>query len=286
MAKVEHKYGITYYETKGRKDSGVPLICLHGGPGGTSLGHRPMLQLADDRKVFIYDQIGAGRSSKLKPSQYKIKTFVKELDYLLESWGIKEFHLFGSSWGTTLALEYYLHKKGKGIKSITFQSPMFSAKDWETDAKKLINKLPAKTQKVINYCHEIEATDSKVYKEAIFEFYSRHVCRDKKKLRAKSKIKNEHGNHLYETMWGPSEFKPTGSLKTYNQVSALKTISVPVLFICGQYDEATPETTKKYHKKVKGSQFKVIKSASHSILSEKPKEILKEIRSFISEVDQ
>ncbi len=281
MAKVKHKLGTTFFESKGKKSDGIPLICLHGGPGGTSLGHRPLLGLEKDRKVYIYDQIGAGRSTEINPSQYKIETFVKELDYLLKSWGVEEFHLLGSSWGTTLALEYYIRKKGKGIKSITFQSPMFSAKDWQEDAIELIKKLPKKTQKVINYCHEIEATDSKVYKEAVFEYYARHVLRNEKKLRAKSKIKNDHGNKVYEAMWGPSEFKATGTLKKYNEVKSLKSIKVPVLFICGQYDEATPKTVKKYHLKVKGSQFCVIKDASHAILAERPKVMIKVVKDFL-----
>jgi proline iminopeptidase len=285
MAKVKHKFGSTYYETKGRKSDGIPLICLHGGPGGTSMGHRELLKLSKDRKVFIYDQIGAGRSTEIKPSQYKIETFVKELDYLLAEWGVKEFHLLGSSWGTTLALEYFLRKKGKGVKSITFQSPMFSAKDWQEDANELIKKMPAKTQKVINYCHEIEATDSKVYKKAVFDYYLRHVLRNEKKLKSKSKIKNEHGNKVYEAMWGPSEFKATGTLKNYNEVKSLKRLDVPVLFLCGQYDEATPKTTKKFSQMVTGAKFKVIKKASHAILAEQPKEMLKTVKEFLNSIN-
>ena len=58
--------------------------------------------------------------------------------------------------------KFFLATKDKKIKKIIFQSPFFSTKDWEKDANRLINALPAKTKKVIKYCHEVEATDSKV----------------------------------------------------------------------------------------------------------------------------
>lgn len=284
MPKIKHSLGVTYFESKGSKNKNIPIICLHGGPGGTSLGHRPLLDLSVDRKVYIYDQIGGGRSSSINENKWTIETFVKELDYLIKEWDLDEFILFGSSWGTTLALEYYIHRKGKGIKSIIFQSPMFSAKDWKEDADRLISKLSKKTQKVIEYCHEVEATDSKVYRKAVFEYYLKHVCRDEKVLKSKSQINNEHGNRIYNTMWGPSEFKATGTLKKYNKVKELKKIRVPTLFICGQYDEATPSTVEKYHNLVIESDFLVVKNASHSILKENPRPMIKKIKEFLKDI--
>ena len=285
MAFIKHSIGNTFYKSKGVLKGNTPLICLHGGPGGMSIGLEPLLKLSKQRKVFIYDQIGGGRSSKILKRNWKIETFIKELDQLLDKWNIDEFHLFGASWGTTLALEYYFKGKYKSkIKSIIFQSPMFSAKKWEADANKLISKLPSKTQKVIKYCHEINATDSKVYKKAVFEYYLKHVLRNKTKLARKSKFENEHGNEIYEYMWGPSEFKAMGSLKTYNQIKNLRNIKVPCLFLCGEHDEATPKSTKSFSKLVTNSKFKIIKDASHSILTERPVVILKEIKVFLKEV--
>ena len=281
MAKIKHSLGTTYFEKKGKKNK-TPIVCLHGGPGGTSKGQRPMLELSDERQVYIYDQIGGGKSSEITKSKWKIETFVKELDTLVKEWGLTEFYLMGGSWGTTLALEYYLRKKGKGIKGLIFQSPMFSAKDWQDDANELISKLPKQTRKVISFCHQIGATDSKVYKDAIIEYYSRHVYRNKKNLIQRTATNtNPHGEIIYMHMWGPSEFMATGTLKNYNRLPDLGKIKVPTLFICGHYDEATPKTARKYVKKIKGSKLEVIKGASHAILSEKPKEMLKVLRKFL-----
>ncbi|WP_127716923.1 proline iminopeptidase-family hydrolase [Halobacteriovorax sp. HLS] len=281
MAKIKHKFGTTYYEKKGRKNK-TPIVCLHGGPGGTSKNLRPMLELSDERQVYIYDQIGGGKSSEIEQKLWKIETFVEELDILIKEWGLDEFYLMGGSWGTTLALEYYLRKKNNKIKGLIFQSPMFSAKDWQRDANDLIAKLPKKTKKVISFCHQIGATDSKVYKEAMMEYYSRHVFRNKKKLLERSaKNTNEHGEKVYMHMWGPSEFMATGTLKKYTRVKDLGKISIPTLFICGFYDEARPSTAKKYVAKIKDARLSVIKGASHAILSERPKEMLKVVKKFL-----
>jgi proline iminopeptidase len=281
VAKIKHSLGTTYFEKKGRKNK-TPIVCLHGGPGGTSKNLRAMFALSDERQVYIYDQIGGGKSSKIEKSKWKIETFVKELDILIKEWGLTEFYLMGGSWGTTLALEYYLRKKGKGIKGLIFQSPMFSAKDWQNDANELISKLPKQTKKVISFCHQIGATDSKVYKEAIIEYYSRHVFRNKKKLKENvAKNTNPHGEEIYMHMWGPSEFMATGTLKNYTRIKDLQKIKVPTLFICGHYDEATPKTARKYVAKIKDARLEVIKGASHAILSEKPVAMIKVLKKFL-----
>ena len=284
MAYIIHKLGRTHYTKKG-KGTKTPVVWLHGGPGGTHSPESKLFELAKDRKVYAYTQIGSGKSSKISKKSFKIKTFVDELDHLIEAWGLTEFHLMGGSWGTTLALEYYLAKKGKGIKSLTFQSPMFSAKDWENDAINLIKKLPKATQKIINYCHEIGATDSKVYKNAIFEYYLKHVLRSKKKLAAGLSKSNPNGEEIYLSMWGPSEFKPTGSLKSYDKVFSLCKIKVPTLIICGEHDEATPQTGIKYANMISGCSFSEIKGGAHSLWAEKPSAMKKIISSFLKELD-
>lgn len=267
------------------KGNKTPIIWLHGGPGGTHSSDSPIFTMADGRKVYCYTQIGGGRSSKIDKKLWKIKTFVEELEILINKWGLKEFHLMGGSWGTTLALEYYLQKKGKGVKSIVFQSPCFSAKDWKADGIKLIKGLSKNSQKVIKYCHEIGATDSKVYKEAVKEFYLKHVLRDKKKLENAFNKPNPNGDEVYEYMWGPSEFEPQGTLKNYDRLKDLKKIKVPTMIICGQYDEATPATGIKYANMIDNCSFSEIRGASHAIWAEKPEKIKSVILEFLSDLE-
>ena len=281
MPYIEHQYGRTFYQRRGSiRAGGLPLVALHGGPGGHSRFMTDLFSLADERQVYIYDQVGGGRSSRTNKRLWKMTTFVRELDYLVKSWGLERFHLFGASWGTTLALEYYLRHRRK-IASLLFQSPMFSASDWQRDADRLVRSLPGRERKVIRYCHEIGATDAQVYQDAMKLYYSRHVCRNRSRARQAAEVRNPHGNAVYEFMWGTSEFNATGTLKNYDRTSELGSIRVPALLVCGQHDEARPATVRRYAAKIDRASFVEIPGTSHAILAEKPKRLVSTLRRFL-----
>ena len=92
MPYVDHKFGKTYFQVRGSKRArGLPLVCLHGGPGGYSRYMTDLFALSGDRQVFIYDQIGGGRSSEIASPRWTIKTFVDELKHLRAAWGLDQF---------------------------------------------------------------------------------------------------------------------------------------------------------------------------------------------------
>jgi proline iminopeptidase len=86
---------------------GVPVLFLHGGPGGGCLAeHRRLFDPAVYRVVMI-DQRGAGRS--LPSGELGANTtpdLVADLDYVREALGIPGWIVFGGSWGSLLALTY------------------------------------------------------------------------------------------------------------------------------------------------------------------------------------
>lgn len=283
MPYIDHALGRTYYQRRGRKTArGLPLVCLHGGPGGQSKQMAPLFDLSDERQVYLYDQIGGGRSSATEKRHWNVGTFVRELSMLVDAWGLDEFHLFGASWGTTLALEYTL-KHPRRVRSLVFQSPMFSTADWEADANRLIAQLSADDQKVLRYCHEIGATDAEVYKSVMLTYYLRHVCRSKEKLMEMYRDVSPTGQKIYAHMWGPSEFKSTGTLKNYDKVPRLPEISQPALVICGEFDEARPETGERYAGLLPAGEFTCIPKASHVISAEQPTKLVSVVRSFLSD---
>jgi proline iminopeptidase len=284
MPYIEHALGRTWYTVRGSRAKNIPLIALHGGPGSGHSSMLPYLDLSHSRQVILYDQLGCGRSGLTDKKRWTVATFVRELDLLLKAWGITEFHLLGTSWGGTLALEYHLRKHPGGLKTLTLQSPMVSALDWQRDANKLLKALPDKTRKVIRYCHEIGATDSRVYAQAMFEFYSRHVLRNKLELRKKNP-RSKGGQQIYEHMWGPSEFQVTGTLKNFDRTRELSSVNVPTLFVCGEYDESTPRSARKYQSRIKNARLEVVKNASHVIAKERPAVLKRIVGRFLEQND-
>ncbi len=95
-----------YYEESGNPD-GSPVVFLHGGPGsGCNPGQRRFFDPKHYR-IILLDQRGCGRS---KPqgelSNNTTDALVSDLEALRLHLNIKHWHIFGGSWGSTLALAY------------------------------------------------------------------------------------------------------------------------------------------------------------------------------------
>lgn len=246
----------------------APLLVLHGGPGSAHLGMLPLQALAAERPVIFYDQLGCGHSDRpTDKALWTTERYVRELATLRESLGLSEVHILGHSWGTMLLCDYLLTQPS-GVKSAIFSSPCLSAPRWVQDADRYRQDLPPHVQATLKRCEANGTTDSKEYKDASEVYMKRHVCRVDIPKEQKEARKWAFGEEVYQTMWGPSEFHPTGVLKTYDRTHRLHEIDVPSLFCCGEYDEASPESTHYYHTLTTGSQFQVLKGCSHSPLRE------------------
>lgn len=95
-----------YMEQSG-VEHGVPVVVLHGGPGG---GCSPaMRRYFDPRhyRIILFDQRGCGRS-KPHASVEDNTTWhlVSDIEKIRQTLGIDSWTVFGGSWGATLALIY------------------------------------------------------------------------------------------------------------------------------------------------------------------------------------
>jgi len=97
---------VMYWEESGNP-KGVPILFLHGGPGaGTMAVHRRFYD-PEYFRIILCDQRGAGRST---PHASLIDNttghLLSDLEALRVHRDIEQWHLFGGSWGSTLALAY------------------------------------------------------------------------------------------------------------------------------------------------------------------------------------
>lgn len=95
-----------YWEECGNP-KGVPVVFLHGGPGaGATPTHRRFFDPFDYR-IVIFDQRGSGRSTPLGETRRNTtELLVQDIETLREARGVERWHLFGGSWGSTLAIAY------------------------------------------------------------------------------------------------------------------------------------------------------------------------------------
>lgn len=276
--------GPVWYEIMGGGD-GVPLLALHGGPGGTSCGNQVLAPLGDERPVIRYDQLGTGRSGRPDDrTLWQRDRFVEALDVLRRDLGLKEMHLYGHSWGGSLAAYYVLEKGGEGIKSLILSSPLISTPQWIEDANFLRAQLPEEIQAVLDEHERAGTTDSEAYEAASDEFYARHVSRGDavEKFDCSDAPWN---SAIYLQMWGPTEFYATGSLRDFDLTARLPDIDVPTLFITGEFDEARPQTVAKFAAAVPGARFEVIAGVGHASASRAPELYRQIVGEFIKDVE-
>lgn len=95
-----------YWEQCGNPD-GMPVLFLHGGPGGgLTPKHRRFFDPAHYR-IVLFDQRGAGKSTPL--GEYRNNTtqlLIDDIERIRRMLGIDRWLVFGGSWGSTLALAY------------------------------------------------------------------------------------------------------------------------------------------------------------------------------------
>lgn len=103
--RVDRRHDL-YWEQSGNPD-GAPVVFLHGGPGaGASPMHRRFFDPGHYR-IVIFDQRGAGRSRPLGDlTDNTTDHLVGDIEALRRHLGIDRWHVFGGSWGSTLALAY------------------------------------------------------------------------------------------------------------------------------------------------------------------------------------
>jgi proline iminopeptidase len=116
-------------------------------------------------------------------------------------------------------------------------------------------------------------------------FYHRHLCRSESAWEVLGPIFEDLNMQVYGSMWGPSEFFATGSLKDYDRSGSLGEISVPTLFTAGRFDEATPETTAWYQSLVPGASLAIFEESAHMTMLEEPESYAQVVREFLHRVE-
>ncbi|TLS36018.1 proline iminopeptidase-family hydrolase [Pseudalkalibacillus caeni] len=274
--------GKVWYQVHNYESDHTPVVVLHGGPGSSHWSLQVLKELADERPVIFYDQLGCGKSDRPDDkSLWNIDRFVEELDQIKEALQLKSFHILGHSWGTTLAAAYYF-KHPDAVKSIVFSSPCLSAPIWAKDQDRNREKLPEDVQQTLKANEENGTTDSEAYKKATAIFNNNFVCRLEKIpdwLKEGAKYRNPE---VYNIMWGPSEFYVKGNLKEFDCTAQLETITVPTLYACGRYDEATPESTEYFSNLTPNSKLHVFENSAHMAYLEEHDAYIKVMRDFFA----
>lgn len=281
--RVENGYQIWYRRVG---NGGIPLLILHGGPGAGHDYLEPLGELATDRPVIFYDQLGCGKSDQPDDrSLWQMERFVAEVDTVRQALGLEQIHLLGQSWGGWLAIEYMLTGP-TGVVSLILASTSASIPQFVAETKRLKSELPPEVYETMQRYEATGEYHHPEYEDATLEFYRRHLCRlaewPEPLLRSAANVTD---NPVYETMNGPNEFMVIGNLKDWDRTDRLSQISAPTLITVGRYDELTPTCAETLHQGIPNSQVVIFEESAHAAHLEETEKYLHVVAEFLAEIE-
>ncbi len=209
----------------------TPLLGIHGGPGMSHDYLLPLVDLADERPVILYDQLDSGNSERPDdPANWTVARFVSEVDDLRAALALDRVIVFGNSWGGTLAAEYAMTRP-EGLAALVLSSPLISTKRWLADNDAHRNQLPDAARAALDRHEAAGTTDSQDYQDAVAVFMRRHFNRMDAQPEELARTFEAFNVEVYNTMWGNTEFNATGTLKDYDASARLARIQVTTRFV-------------------------------------------------------
>lgn len=249
------------------KGEGKPIICLHG--FSENLSTWKLLKL-DGYQLILIDFIGHGESDKPYSSKYySLKVMIKHLNKLIYQLGFKRYLMLGYSMGGRIALAYTLVYP-KGIDKLILESASYGECGWINRLKRRINDL--KLAKNIRE-NGIEWFNEYWSNLSIFESQGRlpKPIMDEIVKRRLLNVAYALSNTLLCT--GQGKFP---CLK--NKISKL---SMPVLYISGEYDRKYEQIGNEFAKLNSNIKHKIINGVGHNSHIEAPNAFIEVISKFL-----
>jgi proline-specific peptidase len=259
--------------------------CLHGGPGFAHDYLDSLGDLGDRRTVIFYDQLGCGRSERPSdPSLWVVERFVAELVAVREALGLERLHLFGSSWGGMLAMQYILDHQPP-LESLIMAGSPASIPRWERDTRTLLSHMSKEDQKVVA-CHEEQGWFGCLeYQAVMLRFYKKHVCRMEPWPEGLERSFEGLNPDIYMQMQGPSEFTIVGAFKDWDITDRLGEIGVPTLLTGGRHDECLPEHLEDMAALIPKARVKIFEEGSHLHFQEEREAYMETLNGWFDEIE-
>jgi len=274
--------GRVWYRSNGdQHQDRLPLLVIHGGPGMQHDYLLPLTALAAERRVILYDQLDCGQSDHpADPQNWTVERYLTEIDAIRRALGLGHFHLYGNSWGGSLAA-VHASANPVGLASVILAAPLINTERWLADNTAYCQAMPEPHRTLLL---GEAAMEDPAYQAAVEAFYRRHLCRLDPWPEIVKRTLDNGNMAVYQSMWGPAEFTSTGTLRSFDATPLLPRIRVPSLFICGEYDESTPAACHDFAQLVPGAEVAVIADASHLAPVEQPEAYLTRLRAFLDPI--
>jgi len=252
-----------YCEIEG---AGMPLVLIHGGPGGTHHCFHPWMTAASKNlKVIYYDQRGCGLSDYKPGAGYSFEQAVDDLEKLRQSLNIEKWIVLGHSYGGAIA-QFYAIKYPEVVSGMMLVGAVPMLSNPEIDALKLT---PFYSEKETERFGELMSM-AIAGKLTLSQFYFNKDINGGWKRQNFRKPERERMAQaaLYDIVYDPAY---SSDFKIYDFKGVFNDCPIPTLICEGKYDSVWSE--KKiplFRKNHPHAQFKLFRKSSHDIYSDEP----------------
>ena len=273
-----HEINIEEYGNK----NGIPMLFLHGGPGaGTSLVFQKYFN-PNKYRLIMFDQRGCGKSIPYgEVTENTTQDLIEDINLILGHFSIDKIHIYGGSWGSTLAL-LYAEAHPEKVLSLTLRGIFLCRKDdinwfYQNGASEIY---PQYWENYISIVDQSERENIlSAYHEMIFssdETISNRACKEWSLWEGKSSclipsnnVINSFDECAVSLARIESHFFMNNCFIRENQIleDINKIKDIPCIIVHGQYDIVCPiRQAHDLHKVYDNAELIIAKDAGHSLL--------------------
>jgi len=279
-----------YVEEEGK---GIPIVLLHGGPGGTHNSFHPHFSRAKDfARIIYYDQRGCGLSDYQKGNGYTVDQAVDDLENLRRAVRIERWVILGWSYGGYLGQRYIIKypKSVSGLILVTSEPGLFgnleSTRQYDfisKEEKRRINEVTAKIY--------LLSQQKKLSRESIIELivFNRHLNGSWKRQHFYRPPKEELARAALYGWKHDKDFNKiiNQDMENLDLEGAFKGSPIPTLIIESKWDLTwNTDKPKKLAGNHPGAELVMFEHSGHSPFADEPGKFFQVLRNFIQNLRQ
>ena len=273
----------------GIENKTVPIVVIHGGPGGNNYTFERTIGLILEKftTIIYYEQRGCGRSKVPEDKEeYSIPILISDLAKLCKELNLNKIIPLGYSFGGELALEFVLRYPNL-VEKVIVQAPTVMCDNSRISYVQLYGfeqvgrgRIKKKIKNVI-YSSPITNIDEKIIK--IWEFVDVETI-------DRLLFRNAKFAKINRRLWENSGLINSGLMlkalqKQKNEVSLIERVSqtkVPTLILIGLYDRNVGvDLSRDFRDKIPNSQLVIFENSAHFPDIEESERYASTIKEFI-----
>jgi pimeloyl-ACP methyl ester carboxylesterase len=250
---------------------GPPVVVMHGSPFSSLEWRRVAPWLAQHRRVFYYDMLGFGRSSK--PDRDVLHGAQNELfAVLVDHWGIEQPDIVAHDFGGSAALRAHI-LSGVDYRSLVLINPVAISPQGS-----------ALVQAAKAHCGVLTGLPAYIHEAILRAYISAAVKREPGTDEMRLYLDPWLGEEGQKAFWRQlSQMDDAYSTEVEQRYSEIR---CPVSILWGEEDEFIPlKDGKELARRIPGASFTVIADAKHLVQEDAPEAIVAGVLYFWRRLD-